>query len=142
VALGTTGGRLYAVQTEGCAPLAGAWTTTRDLGGTAMALTSGRPVMRPWSGTPRSTATGLLDDETYDWLTVVAAIEQRGGDVVVVTEATLAKAVELARRCTGVPVDATGAAGLAGLLSLREQAIVETSERAVVVFSGGASGGR
>ncbi len=131
--------RLVAVQAEGCAPLAAAWRRARELpGGPATAAQHWPEVMRVWGadgqGPPHSLADGILDDETYDGIAVLDAVAATGGDVVVAPEAAIVEAHELARRCTDVPVSATGSAGLAGLLAARGR--VGDDERVVVVFSG------
>ena len=92
--------------------------------------------MWPWEHEPRSIAHGILDDETYDWLTVVRGMLETGGSAVVVSEDTLREANAMARWATGIAVDHTGSAGLAGLLQLRREGTVAPSERAAVIFSG------
>ena len=54
--------------------------------------------MWPWESEPKSIATGILDDETYDWRAVVGAMLTTGGQPLVVTEDRLAEANELGRR--------------------------------------------
>jgi threonine synthase len=93
-------------------------------------------LMWPWEQEPKSLATGILDDETYDWAAVLEGMVRTGGVPVVVNEATIAEANELARRTTGIDVDHTGSAGLAGLIAmLRNKEIVPT-ERVCVLFTG------
>ena len=92
--------------------------------------------MRPWETEPRSVAHGILDDETYDWLAVVEAMYASGGGPAVVGEATLTRANELAVEATGIPVDPTGSAGLAGLLGLVEDGSVRPDEKVAVLFTG------
>lgn len=125
--------RLYPVQTAGCAPLAAAWPRAHA-GGTADAGLRWREWMVPWPHEARSAAGGILDDETYDGLTVIGHVAASGGAPVVVAEARVDEAHALARRTTGVDVSATGTAGLAGLLAERER--VGDDERVMVVFSG------
>ena len=125
--------RLHAVQAQGCAPLARAWSNAHELG----ASQAGRhweQCMWPWEDEPRSVADGILDDETYDWLGVLAAIDGSGGSAVVAPEAAIVEAHELGAATTGIPVSATGTAGLAGLLAVRAE--VGDDERVAVVFSG------
>jgi threonine synthase len=74
--------------------------------------------MWPWQPAPRSIATGILDDETYDWMAVVRGMLQTGGWPVVVGEDILREANALAREATGIAVDPTGSAGLAGCVAL------------------------
>jgi threonine synthase len=90
--------------------------------------------MWPWETEPRSAATGILDDETYDWLGIVQALRDSGGSSIVAPEALVREANELARSTTDVDVDPTGTAGLAGLLAVRDQ--VADDERVVVLFTG------
>ncbi|MGE5360954.1 MAG: pyridoxal-phosphate dependent enzyme [Bacteroidales bacterium] len=93
--------------------------------------------MWPWDTEPRSVAGGILDDETYDWAAIVEAMVGSGGFPVVVDEDTLEEANRLGRRCTGIDVDHTGSAGLAGLLALsRSLDRPGPSERLVVLFTG------
>jgi threonine synthase len=92
--------------------------------------------MWPWETEPHSVATGILDDETYDWLAVVRGTLTSGGSPVVVDEATLLEANEIARETTGIDVDPTGTAGLAGLLDLRRRALVNPTETVAVIFTG------
>lgn len=92
--------------------------------------------MWPWETEPRSIATGILDDETYDWLAVVEGMLISGGWPVVVEEPTLEQAHRLARESTGVAVCHTGVAGLAGLLTLCTGGQPMAGETMAVVFSG------
>lgn len=95
-------------------------------------------VMWPWEREPHSIARGILDDETYDWAAVVEGLLRTGGWPIVVSEAVLDDANALAARTTGIPVDHTGSAGLAGLLALLGAApgVVRSDERVAVIFSG------
>lgn len=131
--------RLMAVQTAGCAPLAGAWQRARRLvGGVAEAGAHWAECMRVWGSDgepePQSAADGILDDETYDWLGITAALAATGGDVVVAGEADVVEAHRRGVALTGVDATATGTAGLAGLLAAR--ATIGDGERVAVVFSG------
>jgi len=92
--------------------------------------------MWPWEHEPRSIAHGILDDETYDWLAVVEGMLATGGGPLVVDEETLAAANALALEATTIRVDATGSAGLAGLLALRDSGDVSDDERVAVLFTG------
>jgi threonine synthase len=92
--------------------------------------------MSPWETEPRSVAGGILDDETYDWLAVSEGMFTTGGTPLVVDEETLVRTNELARETTGIDVDHTGSAGLAGLLALRAAGTVGEGERVGVLFTG------
>jgi threonine synthase len=81
-------------------------------------------------------AGGILDDETYDWLAVVRGMLVTGGSPVVVGEELLLDATELARTTTGIDLDPTSAAGLAGLLRLRQDGAIHLDETSAVLFTG------
>ncbi len=92
--------------------------------------------MWPWEEEPRSIAHGILDDETYDWFAGVQGMLASGGGPVVVGERVLVEACDLARETTGINVDHTGAAGLAGLLQLAREGAVTPRENVALIFSG------
>jgi len=92
--------------------------------------------MWPWETEPRSVAGGIIDDETYDWLAVVTAMLETGGEPIVVDEETLVAANALGVDATGIDVDATGSAGLAGLVALAGQGAIGPRETVAVLFTG------
>jgi threonine synthase len=125
--------RIHAVQVAGCAPFARAWACAQRLG----LRHAGRhwsACMRPWEAEPASAASGILDDETYDWLGVIDALSGSGGEPVTASEDDVLAAHDLAVRLTTIPVDVTGSAGLAGVRALRPH--VGDSERVIVLFTG------
>lgn len=91
--------------------------------------------MWPWESEPKSIASGILDDETYDWLAAARAMLETGGKPVVVGEVQLARAHELGRRA-GYHADPTGTAGLAGVADLVSSGEIHPDEKVVVVFTG------
>jgi len=92
--------------------------------------------MWPWETEPVSVAHGILDDETYDWLSIVRAMVETGGYPVVVGDARLLEANALGRDTTKIDADETGTAGLAGLLELSSRGEVSPAEKVVVLFTG------
>jgi threonine synthase len=92
--------------------------------------------MQPWYKEPRSIAHGILDDETYDWAAVVEGMLRTGGWPLVVSEDRLVEANVLARDVTGIPVDHTGSAGLAGLMKATGLDRRLADERVALIFSG------
>jgi threonine synthase len=145
VRLGALGAspRVDTVQTAGAWPLRRAFEAVAarvDGGGPAAALRYAArhrsEFMWPWEREPRSIAHGILDDETYDWLAVVEGMLATGGRPLVVGEERLAGANAIAQAATGVPVDPTGSAGLAGLIALRAAGEVADGERVAVLFTG------
>ncbi|GEM_PF-31003 len=138
--------RIHTVQTAAAHPLERAYTRVRamlpdgpgpDAIGTAMAEAARHrsAFMRPWPAPPASVAAGILDDETYDWRAVTEGMLLTGGLPLVVSEQALAEAGRLAAR-TGIPVDPTGSAGLAGLAELRRRGEVGDRDRVAVLFTG------
>lgn len=125
--------RIHAVQVAGCAPLARAWTCAQEVG-LDRAGHQWTACMRPWTEPPASAATGILDDETYDWLGVVDALAGSGGEPVIASEDDVLAANDLAGRVTTIPVDHTGSAGLAGLRAMRRS--IGDSECVIVLFTG------
>jgi len=92
--------------------------------------------MWPWESEPKSVATGILDDETYDWLAVVEAMLATGGWPIVVDEPTLLTANALGAETTGIAADETGTAGLAGLLHALAAGVDLRTETSAVLFTG------
>ena len=126
--------RMHAVQTQGCAPLARAWTRATETGGARNAGPRWAECMWPWETEPVSFADGILDDETYDWIGILDAMADTDGSPVVVSEDHVHRAYDLIRRVGGYNSCATGVSGFAGLLAMRDS--VDNHERVVVVVSG------
>ena len=152
---------LHSVQTEACAPLFRAWrlltddlgemldvelgddspsraASLNDRGSEARRLMTDHPdrYMWPWEPVGTSAATGILDDVTYDWPTVVGPMVASGGWPVVVSESMIREANRLGRSHTDIDVDATGTAGLAGLLDPATRDSMQTEDHVVVMFTG------
>ena len=139
--------RFHAVQTVGGHPLERAYRLVQERAGAqdapaavveamAYARAHRSGFMWPWEEEPTSIATGILDDETYDWAAVVGGMLATDGSPVVVSEDALCEANELALDATGIDVDHTGSAGLAGLLELARRGEIGSNERVAVLFTG------
>jgi threonine synthase len=136
--------RVWAVQTANTHPLARAYNVLagRIADGSsidaalAWAGHHRSACMWPWTPTPHSVAGGILDDETYDWRAVVAGLLTSGGRPVLVGENELLEANHYARAQSGIEVDVTGSAGLAGLLAVRRSGEIQATETGVVLFTG------
>ena len=107
---------MIAVQTEGCAPFDRAWRRVEQVG-LDEAVHHRSAAMWPWESEPNSAATGILDDETYDWAGVAAGLELSHGTSVVAPESAVVRAHALAHEHTTIDADPTGTAGLAGVLT-------------------------
>jgi threonine synthase len=132
----------HTVQTVGAHPLERAFGRLRTSGDSveeaiAQAARHRSGYMWPWETTPVSVAKGILDDETYDWLAVARAMLATGGSAVVAYEGILEEANQLAQTVTGIDVDETGSAGLAGLLLLARTQQVPPDSKVLVIFTGG-----
>jgi threonine synthase len=92
--------------------------------------------MWPWEEEPRSIAHGILDDEAYDWWAILGGMLDSGGYPVTVDEATIEEANAAANAATGIPVDHTGSAGLAGLMQLHRRGELRAGEVVAVLFTG------
>jgi len=125
---------LHAVQAEGCAPLHRAWEQAQRSGGTRDAGDRWQQCMWPWEQVPHSLADGILDDETYDWISVMNAMTDSHGSPIVATETQVTEAMSLAHQYTDIDVSPTGTAGLAGVLAMRHA--IRDDEKIAVVFSG------
>ena len=110
---------IHPVQAEGCAPLRRAWDLLAPGFDFDAAAADPEAYMWPWDN-PKSLATGILDDITYDWLPLLKRTRETGGEPVVTPEHLIERAHRLARDhtldLTGLPICVTGTAGLAGLL--------------------------
>lgn len=96
--------------------------------------------MWPWESPPHSAAHGILDDETYDFVPVLEAHLRTRGYPLVVNEAQIAMGWSLGREGTSIRADASGTAGLAGLMALRSAGVVGSEEQVVVLFTGAERG--
>lgn len=130
--------RVWAVQTEGCAPFARAWSGLMPTGSMdermADAEARSADLMQPWVD-PRSAATGILDDITYDWLGVARALLTTGGESVVASESEIEEANRIARGA-GFDVDHTGSAGYAGVLAAQRTDRLPPEASLAVIMTG------
>ncbi|MDG1845945.1 MAG: pyridoxal-phosphate dependent enzyme [Acidimicrobiales bacterium] len=129
---------VWAVQTEGCAPFDRAWRkvsksdpvqATLDY-----AVENAASLMFPWEE-PQSSATGILDDVTYDWLGVMKSLLLTKGESIVVSEQHILHAHEIV---TGLGIDAepTGSASFAGVLAALESRSISSEERVGILLTG------
>lgn len=91
--------------------------------------------MWPWESEPKSAASGILDDETYDWLAVVRGMLASGGWPVVASEGSILEA-HREGRSAGFNASATGTAGLAGAMTLARAGLLDGRDRVGVLFTG------
>jgi len=137
--------RVHLLQTQGAAPLHRAWTLVQQRSARTgegidaalrYAVTHRSAFMWPWEEPPHSVATGILDDETYDWVALLRGMVATGGTTTIADEATLLRANGVAREATGVGVSPTGSAGLAGVMQLQRDGVIAPGARVAVLFTG------
>jgi threonine synthase len=137
--------RVHLVQTQGAAPLARAWKRVLQRmaeraepadAALTYAASHRSQFMWPWEEPPHSVASGILDDETYDWLADLRGMAATGGSTVVVDEDTLRQANRLVHETTTITPSHTGSAGLAGVLQLQRQGVVAPGARVGVLLTG------
>ncbi len=127
---GVTLPRIYAVQTS-ASPLKRAWDRIRNID---YAVRHRSEFMWPWEVAPHSVATGILDDETYDWAAIVRGMTKSGGAPIIVSEERLIEANRIANTSTNLAASPTGTAGLAGLMEIQRE--IQRDESVAVLFTG------
>ena len=113
-----------------------AWDSTAVQSAIRYAVANKHAFMWPWESTPHSVAHGILDDETYDWYAIVCTMLRTGGIPLVADEEHLIRAHELAHTHTSIEPSATGSAGLAGVLLMKEARAIAEYENACIYFTG------
>ncbi len=106
----------------------------------SFAVTHRANFMTVWEDEPSSLATGILDDETYDWFALVRVMLTTGGWPIVATERQIERALELACPEPSGPeccnTDYTGASSFAGAIALADAGLLDASERIVALVTG------
>ncbi len=113
-----------------------AWDSTEVQSVIRIAANKKNTFMWPWESTPHSVAHGILDDETYDWFAIVSTMLRTGGIPLIADEDHLNKAHDLAYQCTSIRPSATGSAGLAGLMLMKEANAIPDYENVQLYFTG------
>ena len=123
---------LVVVQAEGCAPLDRALQLAADVDAPECHWSE---IMTTWEA-PASLADGILDDETYDWISIFRALRRSSGRSVVAPELNIVRAHEIVNTF-GPPTSATGSAGVAGAITEVEMGVLD--DRPIVVLLSGAA---
>ena len=132
---------LNTVQANGCSPLSIAFNLIADSGNPSEALSeaiSNPPkYMKPWEN-PSSSATGILDDITYDWLPLVWDMLLGGnvGGPISANEEDIILAKKLVAEYTDISASATGTAGLAGLIGAKKDNCISSDDSIVILLTG------
>ena len=91
-------------------------------------------LMKPWDN-PKSLASGILDDVTYDWLGVIRSLLLSDGGSIVSSEKNKISASQLVSSLR-INAEPTGAASVAGVISLLEDKIIDQSQKVGVLITG------
>ena len=132
---------LNTVQANGCSPLSIAFNLIADSGNPSEALSeaiSNPPkYMKPWEN-PSSSATGILDDITYDWLPLVWDMLLGGnvGGPISANEEDIILAKKLVAEHTDISASTTGTAGLAGLIGAKKDNCISSDDSIVILLTG------
>lgn len=113
-----------------------AWDSTEVQSVIRIAANRKNAFMWPWESTPHSVAHGILDDETYDWFAILCTMLRTGGIPLVADEEHLVRAHELAHNYTAIRPSATGSAGLAGVMLMKEANAIPDYENIQIYFTG------
>ncbi len=113
-----------------------AWDSTEVQSVIRIAANRKNTFMWPWESTPHSVAHGILDDETYDWFAILCTMLRTGGIPLVADEEHLVRAHELAHNYTAIRPSATGSAGLAGVMLMKEANAIPDYENIQIYFTG------
>ena len=113
-----------------------AWDSTEVQSIIRLAANKKNVFMWPWESTPHSVAHGILDDEPYDWFAILSTMLRTGGIPLVADEAHLKRAHDIAHQYTAVRPSATGSAGLAGLMLMKEARAIADYEHVQIYFTG------
>ena len=113
-----------------------AWDSTAVQSVIRYAVANKHLFMWPWESAPHSIAHGILDDETYDWYNIVCTMLRTGGIPLVADEDHLELAHRLAHEKTDITPSATGSAGLAGVILMKEAHALAEFENVAVYFTG------
>jgi hypothetical protein len=90
--------------------------------------------MVPWPD-PSSAATGILDDVTYDWLGMARGLLLTNGGSIVAAESDI-EAAHGRAVAAGFGADATGTAGIAGLLAGARSGALTADQSVAVLVTG------
>lgn len=115
--------RMYAVQSQGCAPI-------------VAAFEEGRDTMTPWPD-PVTVASGLRVPAPLGDRLILRAIRESGGAAVAVQDADLAETARVVAALEGVDLSPEGGATLAAVRQLVQRGMLQPEEK-VVAFNTGA----
>lgn len=121
-AIGSERPKLYAAQTENCAPI-------------VSAIEKGLDTLEPWKN-PRTEALGLRVPSPFAGRLILSAIRRSGGSAVAVAENEIRPTQVMVARMEGIMMGPEAAVGLAGVRNLIEAGSIDFDEEVVVLNTG------
>jgi len=116
--------KLVAIQSTGNAPFVRAFKEKMD------------PMnIEPWKN-PKTVASGLMDPYPWDGDAGLMALKETNGLAEAVSDELILRAQRLLASMEGIFAEPSGAAGLAGLMKLLEDGVVDPSDEVVVLITG------
>lgn len=115
---------LIGIQATGCAPLVKAFQENTD-----------PDQISPWQN-PHTIAGGLIDPYPWDAHFALSALRNTGGTAYAVADKRIRETQILLGKTEGIFAEASGAAGLAGLIDLYEDGLIDRSDSVVVEITG------
>ncbi len=112
--------KLTGVQAAGAAPL--------------VAAVNGDGVIRPVEG--KTIADGINVGDPRDGTRAMRAMRETGGGAIAVSDEEIIAAIPRLARATGVFAEPGAAAAFAGFVKLREQGVIQSDERVVLISTG------
>jgi len=116
--------KLAAIQSEGNAPFVRAFKEKQD-----------PHSIKPWEK-PNTIATGLADPYPWDGDAGLKALYETKGTAETVSDEKIVEAMKLLASLEGIFAEPSGAAGLAGLIRLLEDKVIDRDETVVVLVTG------
>jgi threonine synthase len=117
--------RMYAVQSEGCAPI-------------VRTIEKGLDIVEPWSD-GETDALGLRVPSPFAGRLILQALRHSGGGAVAVAEQEIALTRRMAGRMEGLDICPEAAVGIAGLRNLVESGEIDYDEDVVLLNTGSGS---
>lgn len=114
--------RMYAVQSDGCAPI-------------VKAFEQGAPRITPWPD-PHTVAVGLRVPAPLGDRLMLRALRDSGGGAVTVSDSQLMDCALELQTAEGIDAAPEGGATLAGAIALKERGAITAAERVVLVNTG------
>ena len=123
--IGSERPRMYAVQSEGCAPI-------------VRAIEKGLDEIEPWQN-PETKAYGLNVPHPFAGRLILSVLKRSGGGAVAVAEQDIDRSRSMVARLEGIDMGPEAAAGLTGVRNLVERGKIDPDEDVILLNTGSGS---